>query len=53
MTREASLPGTVHGYVYSARVPATRPAAEFVPRIVPHHPEAIVPLEATWIHWRT
>jgi starch phosphorylase len=53
MTREAPLPGTVNGYVYSARVPAARPAEAFVPRIVPHHPEAIVPLEAAWILWRT
>jgi starch phosphorylase len=53
MTCEVPLPGTVNGYIYSARVPATRPAEEFVPRIVPHHPEAIVPLEAAWILWRT
>jgi starch phosphorylase len=42
----------VQGYIYSARVPAARPAEAFVPRIVPHHPEAIVPLEAAWIRWR-
>ena len=53
MRREALLPGTVNGYTYSTRVPATRPAQEFVPRVVPHHPEAIVPLEAAWILWRS
>ena len=53
MRREAPLPGTVNGYTYSTRVPATRPAQEFVPRVVPHHPEAIVPLEAAWILWRS
>lgn len=53
MMREAPLPGTVNGYIYSARVPATRPPEQFVPRIVPHHPEASVPLEAGWILWRS
>jgi starch phosphorylase len=52
MTREAPLPGTVNGYIYNARVPATRPPEQFVPRIVPYHPEAIVPLEAAWILWQ-
>jgi len=36
---------------YSATVPATRPAADFTPRIVPFHPEAFVPLEAPDILW--
>jgi starch phosphorylase len=36
---------------YSAAVPANRPASEFTPRIIPYHPEAIVPLEAAQILW--
>jgi len=36
---------------YSASVPATRPAEEFTPRIVPFHPDAFIPLEATDILW--
>jgi starch phosphorylase len=36
---------------YSASVPATRPAEEFTPRIVPFHPEAFIPLEAPDILW--
>jgi starch phosphorylase len=53
MTREAPLPGTINGYLYSARVPAARPAQDYVPRIVPFHPEASVPLEAAQIFWRS
>jgi starch phosphorylase len=41
-----------NGYTYSARVPASRPAAEYTARIVPHHPEAAVPLEAAQILWQ-
>jgi starch phosphorylase len=53
MTREAPLPGTINGYLYSARVPAARPAQDYAPRIVPFHPEANVPLEAAQILWRS
>jgi starch phosphorylase len=37
---------------YSARVPATRGAGDFTVRIVPDHPEAVVPLEAGEILWQ-
>jgi alpha-glucan phosphorylase-like protein len=40
------------GYVYSARVPASNPATDYTPRIIPNHPEAAVPLEAAQILWR-
>jgi starch phosphorylase len=53
MTREAPLAGSINGYLYTARVPASRPAQHYVPRIVPHHPEAMVPLEAGQILWRS
>ena len=36
---------------FSASVPATRPAEEFTPRVVPFHPDAFVPLEAPEILW--
>jgi starch phosphorylase len=41
-----------NGYTYRARVPASRPAAEYTARIAPHHPEAAVPLEAPQILWQ-
>jgi starch phosphorylase len=40
------------GYVYRAEVPATRPATDYTPRIIPHHPEVTVPLEAGHILWQ-
>jgi len=39
-------------YVYGASVPATRPAADYTPRVVPHLPKAMVPLEARHILWQ-
>ncbi len=36
---------------YSAAVPANRPASDFTPRVIPFHPEVIVPLEAAQILW--
>jgi starch phosphorylase len=39
-------------YVYGGSVPATRPAADFTPRVVPDFPEAMIPLEARHILWQ-
>jgi glycogen phosphorylase len=52
MTRGEPLVGATHGYLYSAHVPATRPAGDYTPRVIPHHPAAIVPLEAAQILWQ-
>ena len=38
--------------VFSASLPATRNAADYTVRIVPHHPAALVPLEAHQILWQ-
>lgn len=38
-------------YVYSVRAPATRPAGDFTPRVVPYHPVAIG-LEIDRIVWQ-
>jgi glycogen phosphorylase len=52
MSRLRRLVGSVNGYVYGASVPARRPATDYTPRIVPHHPNARVPLEANEILWQ-
>ena len=52
MTQGEPLVGATHGYLYSARVPATRPAGDYTPRVIPHLPVAIVPLEAAQILWQ-
>lgn len=49
--REVIL-GSVNGYVYVADCPSTRPAHHFTPRIVPFHPDALIPLEESLIVWK-
>lgn len=50
MSRGVQLPGD--GFVYTASVAATRPAGDFTPRVIPYHPNASVPLEASQILWQ-
>jgi starch phosphorylase len=38
-------------FLYTATVPATRPASEYTPRVIPFHPNASVPIEASEILW--
>ncbi|PWU04986.1 MAG: DUF3417 domain-containing protein [Terriglobia bacterium] len=52
MERGDLLVGSTRGYLYSARVPASRPADEYTPRIIPYKAEAVVPLEAHQILWQ-
>jgi glycogen phosphorylase len=51
MERAGQLAGSTHGYLYTAKVPATRPVAHYTPRIIPFHPNAQVPLEDAHILW--
>jgi starch phosphorylase len=51
MRRDQPLAGAAGGWRYVAEVPAGRPAAEYTPRLVPSHPEAMVPSEAPQIRW--
>ena len=37
---------------YNATVPATRPASDYTPRIIPNFPGVSVPIETTLILWR-
>ncbi len=50
MDRGAAVP--VNGFVYSASVEGSRSASDFTARVVPHHPNASVPLEAIQILWQ-
>ena len=52
MVRGEELSGAVNGYVSSATVPATRPASDYTPRVVPHHADARPPLEEKHILWQ-
>lgn len=51
LSRGERLVGSVNGFLYTARVPATRPARDFTPRMIPRHSESFVPLEAPFILW--
>jgi starch phosphorylase len=52
MSRDHPLAGTVNGYMYSAQAPASRPASDYTPRLIPYHKDANVPLEAAQIRWQ-
>jgi starch phosphorylase len=52
MQRGELLIGSANAFLYVASVPATRPAGDYTPRVVPHKIEASVPLEAPFICWR-
>jgi starch phosphorylase len=52
MKRSSELAGIASGYAYSARVPATRPVTDYTARVIPHHSDVAVPLEAAPILWQ-
>jgi len=52
MHRGAELAGSVNSYLFSVDLATDRPADQFTPRIVPTHPRAFIPLEATPILWQ-
>ncbi len=41
-----------NGCLYSARVPAIRPATDYTPRVIPYRPGLAVPLESARILWQ-
>lgn len=51
LTRAAPLLGVNNGYLYTGTIQTGRPAMDYTPRIVPAHPAASVPLEASLIAW--
>jgi glycogen phosphorylase len=53
MRHEERMPGTVNGHRYQLTVPDQRPAEHFTARIVPYHPEAIIPVECNKIFWNS
>jgi starch phosphorylase len=53
MTREVRLSGAANAFLYAGSVPDARPAAHWTVRVVPHHPEALIPLEAEPILWQS
>ncbi|MBW4026260.1 MAG: glycosyltransferase family 1 protein [Acidobacteria bacterium] len=52
MQRGPELVGSQNAYLYTGSVPADRPSQDFTVRVVPFHPEASVPIEASHILWQ-
>jgi starch phosphorylase len=52
MTRRGILDGTTDGYAYDAQFSATRPAADYTARLMPHHRGLSLPLELARILWQ-
>ena len=52
MQRGKKLAGTGNGYLYSVTVKTERSTTDYTPRIIPHHPEALIPLEDNHILWQ-
>jgi starch phosphorylase len=51
MTCAGPLPGTAHGYSFTARAPAARPAWHYTPRVVPAPRDALLPIELPLVTW--
>ncbi len=51
MRRIERLAGAMNSYLYAAETPAQRPAGDYTPRLVPHHPAVKTPLELPLIRW--
>ncbi len=51
MARGDKLPDREGAYVFTAPAPATRPASDFTPRLIPYFPGVAVPLEISLILW--
>ena len=52
MQRGEQLVGSANAFLYVAKAPATRPASDYTPRVIPYKAGASVPLEAPFICWR-
>jgi len=51
LQRGEALPGAINGFVYTGLLPSERPLSHYTPRIIPAHPDALVPLESNLITW--
>jgi starch phosphorylase len=51
MARGDKLPDREGAYLFTTQVPATRPAGDFTPRLIPYFPGVAVPLEIPLILW--
>jgi starch phosphorylase len=52
MARGETIDEAGKGVAYTVSVPASREPGDYTPRLVPNHPDALVPLEASEILWQ-
>jgi starch phosphorylase len=52
MSIDCSFPNSPGSYVYSAAVPANRPADHYTPRVIPRREGLRIPLETGLIVWQ-
>jgi starch phosphorylase len=52
MSAQSQVLDSENAYLYTAQVPATRPASDFTPRITPYFQGVAVPLEISLILWQ-
>ncbi len=52
MERVRQVAGASAGYMYRARVPASRPATDYTARVIPHYDGVAIPLEDARISWQ-
>jgi starch phosphorylase len=50
--RRARPSGEANGFIYSAQIPAARPASDYTARIIPQCAGTAIPLEARQILWQ-
>jgi starch phosphorylase len=51
LSRSQPIAGTTNGFFYAGTLDDSRPLAHLTTRVVPHHPDALVPLELPLICW--
>lgn len=51
MQKDQAIAGAINGFQFHAKVRTDRPAEHFTPRVIPHHPDALVPLESSRVRW--
>lgn len=52
LARRGKIVGPDNGYAFEVTIPATRPVGDYTLRLLPCHPAAAVPLEASEILWQ-
>ena len=52
MQRTHEIAGAINGFIYTADVAYSEPAKNFIPRIIPAHPDSHIPLEENHILWQ-